>query len=306
MNIIKNFLTKNRCYKNATKIKVTKLVLHSLGVAQPCADGIMKSMNSILKSVCVHGFIETDRTIQTLPWDYKAWHVGSGTKGSYNNCAIGVEICEPKGHKYKGGTMIGYDVKANEEYFHKVYNNAVELFAYLCEKFDLNPLIDIYCHCEVHQIGYGSNHSDVMQWFPKHGKSMDTFRKDVKAKMLKQNVKADTTKTSTTTDKEDNIQFKYYTVKQGDTLGRIANQNDLTLNELLDLNKAIKNPNDISIGQKVVVEKYILYKVVGGDSLSKIAKKLLDDADRYKEIMKLNNLETTTINVGQVLKVPVK
>ena len=26
-----------------------------------------------------------------------------------------------------------------------------------------------------------STHADVMHWFPKHGKSMDTFRSDVKA-----------------------------------------------------------------------------------------------------------------------------
>ena len=30
-------------------------------------------------------------------------------------------------------------------------------------------------------MGIASNHSDVMHWFPKHGKSMDTFRAAVKA-----------------------------------------------------------------------------------------------------------------------------
>jgi N-acetylmuramoyl-L-alanine amidase CwlA len=154
-----------------------------LGVAQPTAVGIINKMNTKEAITAVHGFIEADRIIQTLPWDYKGWHVGSGVKGSYNSCAIGIEICEPAGHTYNGGTMVGYNVKKNDVYFNKVYNNAVELFAKLCIAYDLNPLKDIVCHSEAHAIGYASNHSDVMQWFPKHGKSMNDFREDVKKKM---------------------------------------------------------------------------------------------------------------------------
>lgn len=179
MNLTKNYLKKNRCYTNAIKINPTKLVLHSLGVAQPSADVLIKNWNTKEASVCVHAFVETDRVIQTLPWDYKGWHVGKGSKGSWNGTSIGVEICEPKGHTYKGGTMVGYDVVRNAVYFNRVYNNAVELFAYLCEEFSLDPMKDILCHSEVHRLGYGSNHADVMHWFPKHGASMDTFRKDV-------------------------------------------------------------------------------------------------------------------------------
>lgn len=184
MDIIKKFMTKNRCYSSPVTITVKKLVLHSLGVAQPNSDSIFNTMNTSTASVSVHGFIEAERVIQTLPWNYRAWHVGSGIKGSYNSQAIGIEICEPKGHGYNGGTMVNYDVKANTEYFNKVYNNAVQLFAYLCEQFKLDPINDIVCHCEAYSLGYGSNHADVMHWFPKHGKSMDTFRKDVQAAMI--------------------------------------------------------------------------------------------------------------------------
>lgn len=183
MKITKKLITNNRCYSNPFKIQVKKLVLHSTGVAQPCADGMIKSMNTKEKSVSVHAFIETDRIIQTLPWDYKGWHVGVGPKGSYNPCSIGVELCEPYGHKYKGGTMIGYDIKKNAAYFDKVYSNAVELFAKLCITYNLNPIKDIVCHSEAHALGYASNHADVMQWFPKHGKTMDIFRSDVNKKM---------------------------------------------------------------------------------------------------------------------------
>ncbi|MGE4284761.1 MAG: N-acetylmuramoyl-L-alanine amidase, partial [Clostridia bacterium] len=57
---------------------------------------------------------------------------------------------------------------------------AVELCIYLCKQFNLTEK-NIICHCEGHTLGIASNHSDVMHWFPKHGKSMDTFRADVKA-----------------------------------------------------------------------------------------------------------------------------
>jgi N-acetylmuramoyl-L-alanine amidase CwlA len=181
MEIIKRYLTKNRCYTNPVKIKIEKLVLHSLGVAQPNANVLIRSWDSADAGVSIHAFVMDHQIVQTLPWDIKAWHVGSGKNGSYNNCSIGVEICEPSGHKYNGGTMVGYDVDKNAEYFKAVYNNAVELFAFLCKQYDLDPLKDILCHCEVFKLGYGSNHADVMQWFPKHGKSMDTFRADVKA-----------------------------------------------------------------------------------------------------------------------------
>lgn len=183
MKIIKKLLTKNRCYTDPVKIHVKKLVLHSPGVAQPKAAGMIKAMNTPAATKSVHAFIQADGVIQTLPWDYHAWHVGMGSKGSYNSCAIGVEVCEPAGHTYKGGTMIGYNTARNKTYFEKVYNNAVELFAKLCYVYELNPLKDIVCHSEAHALGYASNHSDVMHWFQKHGKTMDDFRKDVKKKI---------------------------------------------------------------------------------------------------------------------------
>jgi N-acetylmuramoyl-L-alanine amidase len=192
MNIVKRFMTKNRCYTNGTKIKVEKLVLHSLGCPQPNAQVLIDRWNNQEASVSIHAFIEDDAVIQTLPWGIRAWHVGSGVKGSYNSCAIGVEICEPSGHTYQGGTMINYDIKKNASYFAKVYENAVELFARLCYDYKLDPIKDIVCHSEVFKLGYGSNHADVMQWFPKHGKTMDIFRADVQAR-LERNVTPDTT-----------------------------------------------------------------------------------------------------------------
>lgn len=185
MKITQRFMTHNRCFTNQVNIKVEKLVLHSLGVAQPNANVLINSWDNQEADKCVHAFIMEHEIIQTLPWNYKGWHVGTGSKGSWNNCAIGVEICEPAGHKYIGGTMVEYNILKNEAYFTAVYCNAVELFADLCRKYKLDPLKDIYCHCEANKLGYASNHADVMQWFPKHGKTMDMFRMEVKAQMVK-------------------------------------------------------------------------------------------------------------------------
>ena len=86
-----------------------------------------------------------------------------------NDTHIGFEICE--------------DGLTDSSYFSKVYTEAVELCAYLCKEYKLDPLADgvLICHSEGYKRGLASNHGDVMHWFPKHNKSMDNFRADVKA-----------------------------------------------------------------------------------------------------------------------------
>lgn len=69
----------------------------------------------------------------------------------------------------------------------RTYEAAVELFAFLCKEYGLNPLADgvIISHKEGHARGIATNHGD-----PEHlwkglgmGYTMDTFRQAVKAKM---------------------------------------------------------------------------------------------------------------------------
>lgn len=68
-------------------------------------------------------------------------------------------------------------------YFNAAYKEAAELCAYLCKEYKLDPMADgvIIGHFEGHKRGIASNHGDPNNWFPKHGKSMDTFRSDVKS-----------------------------------------------------------------------------------------------------------------------------
>ena len=187
MNLRKCFATNNQCYKNAKKMTVKGIMVHSTGVNNPNLkryvqpdDGLLgvnpngnhfNTMNPGGRKVCVHAFIGKLKdgsiaTYQIMPWNWVAWHSGGGSKGyAYNMGYIGFEICE--------------DGLTDRTYFNKVYQEAVELCIYLCKQYGLTEK-DIICHSEGHKMGIASNHGDVMHWFPKHGKSMDTFRAAVK------------------------------------------------------------------------------------------------------------------------------
>lgn len=194
MKLIKKLLKKNPCYKAGKKIKVKGLMLHSVGCPQPRASVFIKSWNSASYDIaCVHAFIDgNDGTVyQTLPWNYRGWHCGKGKKGSGNNTHIGVEMCEPACIKYKGGsTFTCSDKKEARAVVKRTYEAAVELFAMLCEEYNLNPLADgvILSHKEGHAKGIASNHGDPEHLWKQLGMkyTMNGFRKDVKALMEKE------------------------------------------------------------------------------------------------------------------------
>jgi hypothetical protein len=185
MKLHELIFTKNDCYKAGRKITPKGVMVHSTGANNPNLkryvgpdDGLLGqnqynnhwNMSGISK--CVHAFIGkladgSVATYQVLPWNHRGWHCGA----SGNNTHISFEICE--------------DGLTDADYFGKVYREAVELTAFLCEKYKLDPMADgvVICHKEGHTRGIASNHGDVLHWFPKHGKSMDTFRRDVKSAM---------------------------------------------------------------------------------------------------------------------------
>ena len=201
MNLHKLILTENACYKAGRTIDVKGIMVHSTGANNPSLKRYVGPNDGLLgenkygnhwntdrpggRQVCVHAFIGrladgTIATYQTLPWNHRGWHSGSGSKGSANNTHIGFEICE--------------DGLTDSTYFGQVYREAVELCAMLCKEFDLTEA-EIICHSEGYKLGIASNHGDVMHWFPKHGKSMDTFRADVKDMLEGKEEPADTVPT---------------------------------------------------------------------------------------------------------------
>ena len=187
MKLVESILTKNPCYTAGRKITVKGLMLHSVGCPQPKASVFVNGWNSAsYDRACVHGFIDAlDGTIyQTLPWNHRGWHAG----GAANNTHIGVEMCEPACIKYTSGAAFTCsDVATANACATRTYEAAVELFAMLCQKYNLNPLADgvIISHKEGHTRGVASNHGDPDHLWRQLGMSytMDTFRKAVKDKM---------------------------------------------------------------------------------------------------------------------------
>ena len=191
MKLKESILTKNPCYTAGRKITVKGLMLPSVGCSQPKASVFINSWNKAsYNNACVHAFIDgNDATIyQTLPWNHRGWHCGSGSKGSGNNTHIGVEMCEPACIKYTGGSSFTCsDLATARAVAKRTYEAAVELFAYLCKKYGLNPTADgvIISHKEGHSRGIASNHGDPEHLWKGLGMSytMNTFRQAVKAAM---------------------------------------------------------------------------------------------------------------------------
>lgn len=183
MNLRQLIFTQNACYKAGRTIIPRGIMVHSTGANNPNLKRYVGPDDGLLgknqynnhwnqpmdRLVCVHGFIGkladgSIATYQTLPWNWRGWHCASGAKGSGNDTHISFEICE--------------DDLTNPAYFAAVYKEASELCAYLCKEYGLNES-NIICHSEGYKLGIANNHGDVMHWFPKHGKNMDTFRADV-------------------------------------------------------------------------------------------------------------------------------
>ncbi len=246
MNLQKLILTNNACYKAGRTITPKGIMVHSTGANNPYLkryvgpdDGLLgknrynNHWNQNLpggRKVCVHGFIGkladgTIATYQTLPWNHRGWHAG----GKANNTHIGFEVCE--------------DYLTDASYFSAVYKEAVELCVYLCKQYGLTEK-DIICHSEGYKLGIASNHGDVMHWFPKHGKSMDTFRADVK-KALK-----------ILTVPNHCSAYDTYTVAKGDSLWKIAIRklgSGKRYHEIKELNNLISDA--LYVGQKLKIPK---------------------------------------------------
>ena len=99
-------------------------------------------------------------------------------------------------------------------------------------------------------------------------------------------------------------QYDTYTVKKGDSLYKIANEYNTTVDELMKLNNL--SSNLLSIGQKILIPKQnnlqdFDYVVKLGDTLYSIANKYNTTVN---EIKNLNNLNSNLLTIGQTLKLP--
>lgn len=96
-----------------------------------------------------------------------------------------------------------------------------------------------------------------------------------------------------------------YVVKAGDSLYKIAQQFNITVQDLINLNNLTST--NLSIGQKLKVKGTVpsttqtTYTVVKGDSLYAIANKYKVSV---QDIIDANNLKSTALSIGQKLIIP--
>lgn len=188
MTLYQQILTQNDCYKAGRTIVPKGVMVHSTGANNPRVARYVPGNDILGRNTghndwdrpsltkCVHAFVGkiadgSIATVQTLPWNRRAWHCGKGHKGTANDTHIAFEICE--------------DGLTDESYFSAVYQEAVELTAYLCRTYGLDPQADgvVICHSEGYRRGIASNHADVTHWWPRFGVTMDDFRADVAREM---------------------------------------------------------------------------------------------------------------------------
>lgn len=240
--------TNSTCYKGTSKMTVKGVLWHSTGAnntslkryVQPSDNASDKAemlkligtnsykndWNHIERQAGVNAWIGkladgTIATVQTMPWDYRPWGCGSGSKGSCNSGWIQFEICE--------------DALTDKNYFEAVYKEACELTAYLCKKYNLNPkgtqtvngvtvpvILDHTTSCS---LGLGSNHGDVLHWFKKYNKTLDDVRNDV-AELMK--VTTTTTATDKKEDTSSNTSASVEEFKVGDTVKLVAGSTYVT------------------------------------------------------------------------------
>ena len=195
MKLLKCILTENDCYKTNRTIRPQGVMVHSTGANNPnlrryvqpvastpgreellAALSVNPNANDWNRSglnACVHGFVGkladgSVAAVQTLPWNHRGWHAGTGTSGkSANDTHISFEICE--------------DGLTDQSYFRQAYQTAAELTAMLCREYGLDPLADgvVICHQDGYRRGVASNHGDIYNWFPRFGLDMNDFRAGV-------------------------------------------------------------------------------------------------------------------------------
>ena len=145
------------------------------------------------------------------------------------------------------------------------------------------------------QLGDGSRYTEIMEL---NGLNSTEIHPGMQLKLPVQTVSEPT--------------YREYTVQRGDSLWSIAAEqlgDGSRYTEIMELNGL--NGTEIHPGmqlklpvQTVSEPAYREYTVQRGDSLWGIAAEQLGDGSRYTEIIELNGLTSTTVDSGQILKLP--
>lgn len=186
LDIIQNYLTKNRCYQQNVKRTPVGIQIHSIGTGQGTAQAVADYWNQAAVSACVTYVADCDtpgRVLQLLPEDVRCW----ADAGYGNDKLITIEICESDYIKYTDGA--NYRVMDEARFKDDIlrgYHTAVELCTDICRRYGWKPqkklpsgLYLISSHDEGRKAGLSSAHVDPSHIWDRFGITMDQFRSDV-------------------------------------------------------------------------------------------------------------------------------
>ncbi|WP_122639697.1 peptidoglycan recognition protein family protein [Romboutsia sp. Marseille-P6047] len=158
MNITTNFLTINKYSRPGTKrSKTTKIAWHYVANPGSSASANRNYFQNSKVYASSHYILGLKGEIlYIVPDDEIAY-----TTNSANSYSIGIECCHP--------TSDGH-------YNDATYNSMVELGAYLCEKYNLDPTDDMIRH-------YDITRKICPKWFVDNPNAWIKFKNDVKNKM---------------------------------------------------------------------------------------------------------------------------
>ena len=206
--------TTSKCYKGTSKMTPKGVLWHSTGCNNPYIKRYVQpttgasdeaemiallgknsnknDWNHVSRDAGLNFWVGkladgTVAAVQTMPWNYKPWGCGGGTKGSANNTHIQFEICEDNWRDNKGNPTA-----AQIAYCKATFEEAAQVTAYLCKLYNLDPdgtvtvgkatVPVITSHKQSHDLGVGSNHGDPESWWKYVcGYTLDDVRNRVKA-----------------------------------------------------------------------------------------------------------------------------
>jgi N-acetylmuramoyl-L-alanine amidase len=190
-NIVQQLLT-NKIPRPGTKLDSVKaVVIHYTANPGQSALGVIHYWNDETKPIGSAHYVIDDKgdIYQAIPEDEKAYHVGSSgidkdsgkiytdyareVFGEYannpetmspNRCSIGIELCP---------------VDADGKHTPETLLSAVELTAYLCKKYNLEPQTKVMRHSDI----CGESVKVCPKWFVNNVNDWITFRQDVMEQM---------------------------------------------------------------------------------------------------------------------------
>lgn len=175
-------ITRNIMFQSKGSNSMEYLVLHT-----SCAPGVSAQRIAEIvgdQGLSIHGVISNTGVLQTAEWESKCWHCGSG-----NSRSIGFEQCESGKIKWNSNATVpswsDSDNDVIKEYHDAMYNQAVAVFAFLSNKYNI-PSSKVVSHKEIAEIFGGSDHADpeelwihfVKRWGD-NKYTMDAFREAV-------------------------------------------------------------------------------------------------------------------------------